>query len=49
MFWAIIEFRGFLSSCDTQALIMARNEFSAFCWSYMMPCETSIICSMNFS
>ena len=45
----MIEFNGFLSSCETQALIIAKKEFSAFCWSYMISWETSIIYSMNFS
>ena len=43
MFYAMIEFNGFLSSWETQALIRLKNEFWANCLSYMILAETSMI------
>ena len=43
MFCADMEFKGFLSSWETQALITLRNSFWALYWSNMMVLEMSII------
>jgi len=45
-FYAMIEFKGFLSSCETQALIRPSNSLWSFYWSYEMLSVMSIICRM---
>ena len=48
-FCAEIDWSGFLSSWDTVALVMARNSFSAWTYSYMIYWETSTIWIIIFS
>lgn len=43
MIYILIEFNGFLISCDTNALIIARNYFSPDALLYKICAETSII------
>ena len=43
IFWAIMELRGFLSSCDTQALIKEVNSTLALNSVYRIWCDTSTI------
>ena len=47
-FWEMIEFKGFLSSCETHAFTSPRNSVISFCYSYIMSDEISTNYSISF-